>query len=59
MTHDQQLIIKSFRACLREVRHQIMLTPNDQVRPLYQLAQNIMTMIDQVYKDTGVIADAK
>lgn len=59
MTHDQQLIIKSFRACLREVRHQIMLTPNDRVKPLYQLQQNIMTMIDLVYKDMGVIGDAE
>lgn len=59
MTHDQYLRIKCYRACLREVWHQIMLTPNDMVKLLYQLQQNIMTIIDLVYKDMGVIGDAE
>lgn len=57
MTHEQYLTIQCYRACVREVRHQIMQTPNGQVRPLYQLQKNILTMIDEVYKDMGVIGD--
>lgn len=59
MTHDDEIRIQSYKACLGEVRRQIRITPNDMVRPLYDAAKSIEEMINQIYERMGVTVDAE